>query len=109
MSMPMPPGTVTAWPLTNTSRWACTWKVSDSAVSGASPACVARSMAFGGAGHGAAPCAGWAAGRIDDVGASEVEDAEAFFLPDPDEHAPASARAARATARRRRVCMERER
>src|SRR5439155_19281175 len=51
VSMPSPAGTVTFWPFTNTSRWAWTWKVRRSAVSGTSPAARARAIGSGGAGH----------------------------------------------------------
>src|SRR5205085_9421048 len=68
--MPMPAGTTTGWPSTNTSRWACTWKNSCSDLKAGSPAAATHWMAFSGRGQGAGPelisrCGGTAGGDVD--------------------------------------------
>src|SRR5678815_4625575 len=47
--IPIPAGTVTGLPSTNTSRWACTWFVRNSFGWGFKPACTVRSIGSDGA------------------------------------------------------------
>src|SRR5260370_12410657 len=58
MWVPIPAGTVTARPLRNTCRWACTWYASCSRRSGTRPAARARASGLGGAGQGGPPRGG---------------------------------------------------
>src|SRR5262245_24550635 len=88
MSIPIPAGTVTGFPLTNTKRRECTWRNTNSCVSGVSPAMRVSAIGFGGAGHGAAPVAGVGAARV-------VVAVEPPFPPQP-----ASTRSSTAAAQR---------
>src|SRR5438132_10479602 len=70
VSIPMPPGTGSWRPFTNTSRWAWTWNVRNSCVVGVSPACRTSLRGSAGRGHGAAPARGVGAGGAEYPGAT---------------------------------------
>src|SRR3954451_6540033 len=93
MLIPIPAGTRTGCPFTNTSRCACTWYLSCSRGSACKPGARVRASGSGGAGHGGASLAGVGAA----VALYELAPSDDDFLselpPQPVRQSPSTSRA----------------